>query len=179
MGHTKASQLCTQFCAKMTTCVNASQYPYYISVTTDHRSTAVIMVAATTYSATSETLLISRRMARSSTTTTRAITTEYWWHSSAIFKFKIVLGTASVVTFVPLLDIIVADMVEWKWWRDRPRCHEWSRSWSGLSIVSDLQLGRNKMWKVKDTQHCHCQDIFNFTSSQQFYCLNPVCSIWK
>ena len=122
MGHTKASQLCTQFCAKMTTCVNASQYPYYISVTTDHRSTAVIMVAATTYSATSETLLISRRMARSSTTTTRAITTEYWWHSSAIFKFKIVLGSASVVTFVPLLDIIVADMVEWKWWRDRPRC---------------------------------------------------------
>ena len=113
MGHTKASQLCTQFCAKMTTCVNASQYPYYISVTTDHRSTAVIMVAATTYSATSETLLISRRMARSSTTTTRAITTEYWWHSSAIFKFKIVLGTASVVTFVPLLDILLLT-----WWSE-------------------------------------------------------------
>ena len=26
MGHTKASQLCTQFCAKMTTCVQAIEH---------------------------------------------------------------------------------------------------------------------------------------------------------
>ena len=130
MGHTKASQLCTQFCAKMTTCVNASQYPYYISVTTDHRSTAVIMVAATTYSATSETLLISRRMARSSTTTTRAITTEYWWHSSAIFKFKIVLGTASVVTFVPMLDILLLT-----WWSENDGETDRGVSWVVPQLV--------------------------------------------